>query len=127
MSKFASVEDYRAALQPEQLAIVDHLRAAASASAPDVTEHIKWNAPSFCLQGDDRITLGTSPKGAVRVVLHRGVKVKDNTDFAFEAPAALVKWAAPDRGVIEFKTEADVDNWAADIDDIFKRWMEMTN
>lgn len=126
MSKFMSVDEYRAALKPVQRAIVDHLRAAASASAPDVTEHIKWNAPSFCLQGDDRITLSTSPKGAVRVILHRGVKVKDNTDLAFEAPAGLVKWAAPDRGVMEFKAKADVDNWAADIDDIFKRWMEMT-
>lgn len=126
MNKFTSVADYRAALLPEQLAIVDHLRALASVAAPDVTEHIKWNAPSFCLGGEDRITLGTSPKGAVRVVLHRGAKMKDSDDFAFEAPAALVRWPAPDRGVMEFETKSDVENWTDEIDDIFHRWMEIS-
>ena len=126
MTKFAWVDAYRASLQPEQLAIVDDLRAAAAASAPDVTEHIKWNAPSFCIGCDDRITLGSSPKGAVRVILHRGAKVRDNSDFAFDAPTDLVKWAATDRGVMEFKTKADLDNKASDIADIFTRWMEVT-
>ncbi|WP_234978377.1 DUF1801 domain-containing protein [Bacillus tuaregi] len=28
-----------------------------------ITEHIKWNAPSFCYDGEDRITLTLMVKG----------------------------------------------------------------
>ncbi|RZJ94850.1 MAG: DUF1801 domain-containing protein, partial [Brevundimonas sp.] len=65
------------------------LRDVALGAAPDVTEHIKWNAPSFCVEGDDRITLGLERSGAVRVVLHRGAKAKDAAGFVFDDPMKL--------------------------------------
>ncbi|WP_077147447.1 DUF1801 domain-containing protein [Sphingopyxis sp. KK2] len=125
-AKIASVEAFRAALTGDQLAVVDRLRALAAASADGVTEHIKWNAPSFCIGGDDRITLGLSPKGVPRVVLHRGVKAKDAADFAFDDPAGLVQWQAADRGVMSFASVAELTDRDYAVGDIFARWMEMT-
>ena len=34
-------------------------------SDPEITEHIKWNAPSFCVNGEDRFTFKlNSPKNS---------------------------------------------------------------
>ncbi len=126
MSKVTTVEQYRAALSAKQRAVVDALRAAALASASGVTEHIKWNAPSFGIDGSDRITLGSDAKGNIRVIMHRGAKVLDASDFAFSAPADLVKWAAVDRGVMTFADAAALDARIDEVRDIFSRWMELT-
>ncbi|RZJ84235.1 MAG: DUF1801 domain-containing protein, partial [Brevundimonas sp.] len=86
------IETWPEAIQP----LTRRLREIALAAAPDVTEYIKWNAPSFCVDGDDRITLGLERSGAVRVVLHRGAKAKDAAGFVFDDPMKLARWAAPD-------------------------------
>ena len=91
-----------------------------------VDEHIKWNAPSFRIDGDDRITLGLNPKGGVRAVLHRGVKAKDATGFVFEDDSGLIKWATPDRGVVTFKDAAAVEAHAETFAALSRRWLETT-
>lgn len=121
-----TVEDFRRALAPDALALVDRLRSLAAGAADGVTEHCKWNAPSFIHRGEDRITLGAERDGRIRVVLHRGAKVKDAAGFSFAAPADLVRWAAADRGVMVFGTAAEVAAREDEIGDVFRRWLEMT-
>ena len=123
MATMKTVEEFRAGLAPEDLAIVDRLRTLASSAAAGLEERIKWNAPSFALGDVDRITLGLERKGGVRVVLHRGAKSKPTAGFAFEAPGDLVRWPAPDRGVMTFSQASEIDRRKADIGDIFRRWL----
>ena len=47
-------------LKPEILKIREIIFSA----NPDLTEHIKWNAPSFCLDGEDKITFNI-PHGLI--------------------------------------------------------------
>ncbi len=68
-----------------------------------ITKHIKWNAPSFCFKGDDRITFRLLPPSKTQLIFHRGAKVKDNKDFVFEDKSRLIKWLTKDRGIIEIK------------------------
>ncbi len=126
MAKAPSVEVWLAAQTPEIRGAVARLRAVALNAADGVTEHIKWNGPSFCIDGDDRITVGLAPKGGVRAILHRGVKVKDATGFAFPDDSGLIQWAAPDRGVVAFADEAAVVAGAEAFADICRRWLEAT-
>lgn len=123
-AKHKAIPDYLAALTPDQRATANALRALASAAAPDLVEHIKWNAPSFVHRGEDRITLGEDRAGRIRVILHRGVRAKDATGFSFDAPADLVQWATVDRGVMTFTSVDEVHAREADIGDIFRRWLE---
>jgi hypothetical protein len=103
------------------------IRAAIALGAADgVSEHIKWNGPSFCIDGDDRITLGLAPKGGVRAILHRGVKAKDAAGFSFPDESGLIQWAAPDRGVVAFADEAAVAAHADAFAAICRRWFEAT-
>ena len=42
-----------------------------------VTERVKWNAPSCCIDGDDRITFRLQPGDRVELVFHRGARTRD--------------------------------------------------
>jgi len=121
-----TVEAWLAAQTPAIRVAVERLRAIALDAADGVTEHIKWNGPSFCIDGDDRITVGLAPRGGVRAILHRGVKVKDATGFVFPDDSGLIQWAAPDRGVVAFADEAAVTAHAEVFADICRRWLEAT-
>jgi len=126
VAKGPTVEAWLTAQTPEVRDAVERLRALALAAAGGVTEHIKWNGPSFCIDGDDRITVGLAPGGGVRAILHRGVKVKDATGFAFPDDSGLIQWAAPDRGVVTFADEAAITASAEAFADICRRWVEAT-
>lgn len=114
------------ASDPAMRGLIERLRALALAAAPDVTEQIKWNAPSFCVDGDDRITLGLERKGGVRAVLHRGAKAKDTAGFAFADPDRLATWPSVDRGVLTFADEAALEAKEEAVAELFRRWLEAT-
>ena len=126
MAKGPTVGAWLAARTPDIRSAVERLRAIVLGAGDGVTEHIKWNGPSFCIDGDDRITIGLLPRGGVRAILHRGVKVKDATGFAFADDSGLIQWAAPDRGVVTFADEAAIAARADAFADICRRWLEAT-
>lgn len=104
---------------------VDALRVAIRQAGPDLAETIKWNAPSFAQDGQDRITLGLERDGGVRVVLHRGAaKLADG--FVFDDRSGLAKWPSPDRGVLKLKDAAAVGSNRPALIDLFSRWLEAT-
>ncbi len=122
----AAINEFRFRLDEQTLATVDALRAIIASADNGLTEHIKWNAPSFVLAGDDRITLGIERNGGVRVVFHRGAKTKDAANFRFADHAGLAKWPAPDRGVLAFRDSAEVEACAEPLRDICARWLAAT-
>ncbi len=124
MASGPTVKAWLAAQAPDIRSAVERLRVMVLAAGDGVTEHIKWNGPSFCLDGDDRITVGLAPKGGVRAILHRGVKPKDAAGFVFPDETGLIRWAAPDRGVVAFADEAAVAAHAGAFADICRRWLE---
>ena len=126
MARGPTVEAWLEAQAPDTRSAVERLRILVLGGGEGVTEHIKWNGPSFCIDGDDRITVGLAPKGGVRAILHRGVKVKDATGFVFPDETGLIRWAAPDRGVVVFADEAAIAANADAFADICRRWLAAT-
>jgi hypothetical protein len=126
----STVDAFRQGLDDETRATVDALRAAITAACPTLVERLKWNAPSFALASagddDDCLTLGLERKGGVRVVLHRGAKVKDTTGFVFEDSARLAKWPAADRGVVVFADATAVEAKLEAFSDLCARWVDGT-
>lgn len=86
---------------PQARAGVERLREIVRAVPAAWQETIKWNAPSFAVDGEDRVTLGVDRKGGWRLVLHRGAAAAP--DFAFVDAAGLARWPTPDRGVVAFR------------------------
>jgi hypothetical protein len=60
-SSSASVDTFLDDLVHPRKAEIEELRAVLLGSSPGMTERVKWNAPSFCVNGDDRITFRLQP------------------------------------------------------------------
>jgi hypothetical protein len=123
-----TVDAFMARLEHPRKDEIARLRQGIRALDPPVTERIKWNAPSFCnASGDDRVTFSLQPGDRFDLILHRGSKRRDDTDsFTFADPTGRVRWAAPDRGVLTFADEADLDTRWTDTIDLVGRWMQAT-
>ena len=120
------VDSLVAALPEPSRAAMEALRGLVADSHPDGSERVKWNGPSFVIDGDDRISLGVAKGGAVRAVLHRGVKAKSTEGFVFADDTGLVKWAAVDRGVVNFADEAEVAAKSEAFQALCARWFDAT-
>jgi hypothetical protein len=122
----AAVAQFLAALDDPRKAEVAQLRTIILDADPGITEQIKWTAPSFCYRGDDRVTMRLHPKGGVQLIFHRGAKVKDSTDFAFEDSSSLMQWATKDRAIVTFHTLAEITAQQAVLEDLVRRWVAAT-
>jgi hypothetical protein len=121
----AEVSAFIATLEAKWRAPFAALRAGLLAYS-EVTEHIKWKAPSFCHAGDDRVTVRVQPKGGLQLIFHRGVAVKDTRGFAFADPSGLMVWAAPDRGVVTFRSPEDLHEQTPAVVTLARAWMDAT-
>jgi hypothetical protein len=121
-----SVDQFMARLDHPRKAEIEAVRAIVRGADPAITEHIKWNAPSFCHGGDDRVTLRLHPPGKLQLIIHRGAKVKDSTGFAFEDASGLVTWLAPDRGVVALGDMADIQAKQEPLAELVRRWVAAT-
>ena len=93
------------------------------ASDAEITEHIKWNAPSFCVDGEDRFTFKLNATDAVDIVFHRGAKVKAMpSERLIEDPDGLLKWATNDRAVATFSSMAEIQNKELALLAILSEW-----
>lgn len=102
------------------------LRNAILRSNSAITERVKWNAPSFCRDGDDRVTFRLPPKGGLQLIFHRGAKPKDTTGFSFADPSGLIAWAAPDRGIVTLADAADCEAKVPTLVALVNAWMLAT-
>ena len=93
-----------------------------------ITEHIKWNAPSFCFNGDDRITFNLSKNDRILLIFHRGAKVKDgkSKEPLFEDTTGMLEWLAHDRAVVKIQTIEEVAGKKAVLTKIVKRCLSAT-
>jgi hypothetical protein len=124
MTPSAEVEQYLAELQHPLKEGVLQLRAAILGADPGITEHVKWNAPSFRHGGEDRLTFRLQPRGKLQLIFHRGAEVRaDAATFTFADPTGLMTWPSPDRAVIDFPDLTFVAEHRSDVVDLVKRWV----
>lgn len=121
----ADVETFLKSLKHPLKAEVEAIRAIILSADKQITEHIKWNAPSFCYNGEDRVTMNLRAQGCVQLIFHRGAKVKDSQGFAFEDEAGLLEWLAPDRAIVKLSNMKDVKATKAALKRIVSRWVKL--
>lgn len=116
------VKGWLARLTPEQAAVINRLRSIVLAVPAAWQESIKWNAPSFAIEGEDRVTLGLNRKGGYRVVLHSGARGHERPP-GFQDRAGLATWPSPDRGVVTVADLADVEAKAEGLARLITDWI----
>jgi hypothetical protein len=119
------LEAYLAALDHPRKTEIEQLVALALGASPGITGHVKWNAPSFCIGGDDRVTLRLNPPPTLQVIFHRGARAKEAADFRFTDESGLLQMVALDRGVVKLG-EGDVAVHADALERLIARWVEAT-
>ena len=107
---------------------VEEIREIILSADKRITEHIKWNAPSFCFNGDDRITFNLSKNDRILLIFHRGAKVKDSKskEQLFEDTTGMLEWLAHDRAVVKIQTIEEVAGKKAVLTKVVKRWLSAT-
>lgn len=120
------VERFLSALEHPLKKEILALRAIILGADKGITERIKWNAPSFCANGDDRITFKLHPPRDVQLIFHRGAKVKATKGFTFDDPSGLMKFVAPDRAVVTFADMAAVKANKPALTKLTVRWIKAT-
>ena len=126
-NRASEVSDFLRDLSHSMKEGVITLRDAILASDSEITEHIKWNAPSFCYRGDDRVTFRLRPADQFQLVFHRGAKVRTGSDaFSFDHPDGLLDWATADRATLRLAGLDDVQAKLPAVVDLVNRWMRAT-
>lgn len=106
-----SVEELVSALDDHTREQVQLLRDLIGSLDADLTEHIKWNAPSYVCDGEDRIAMNLRNKqGLVKLVLHMGATRPEDRKGApvLLEDEGIVEWASDIRGFVTFADVADV-------------------
>lgn len=95
-------------------------------SNEQLSEHIKWNAPSFCYNNEDRITFNLRGKEYFQLVFHCGAKVKEDKSetLLFEDSTGLLNWITNDRATIKFTNMNDVRAKQNKLAEVIMKWLE---
>lgn len=120
------VDQFMEALDHPFKAEVEEVRTAILASNPRITEHIKWKAPSFGYDGQDRVTFRLHPPTALQLIFHRGAKVKEIGDFTFSDESGLMRWVTADRAVVTLDDTNEVQARLDDLVSLVNRWLDAT-
>ncbi len=113
-------------LQHPQRKEIDDLREMILATDPEIKEIIKWNAPSYVYNGEDRITFNFPPKkDRFILVFHEGAKVRTkSTAKDIRDDVSLLEWKSDDRAILTFSKREDLEDNRAAIEIILKEWIE---
>lgn len=91
-------------------ALSSALVAVIRAALPGAVEEVKWNAPSFAVEGRHMVTLMRPKGGGARVVLHRGAKAVDTRtgQHLLNITDPRLTWATDQRAQVAFASLAEV-------------------
>lgn len=105
---------------------IEEVRAIILSAHDQLTEHVKWNAPSFCVDNDDRITFNLQGKGFFRLIFHCGAKIKQRAANGriMDDPTGLLEWVADDRAIIKFANMNDVVRNKENLIVVINKWIE---
>ncbi len=110
VTAFANVDEFLDAQTPEARASVQSLRALVMDAEPRLVEIIKWNSPSYTLDGQDRLTVNVGRNGEVRLILHRGTAVAETKGAASAFtgdPAGILTWHSDIRASLASSADRD--------------------
>lgn len=124
----ADADAFVAACGHPLTAELDALRAIVRKAAPGAVEGIKWNAPSYAVDGDDRLTFQLAAKDRIRLVFHTGAKDRSTHTGrrVLADDGGLLEWAADNRAIATFRSMADVRAARVALAKLVRAWLAAT-
>ena len=127
MEKYKTVDEYMNGLDDNRRFQVQMLRQYILNEEPSLIEHIKWNAPSYVKDDEDRITFNTMNKErVVKVVFHMGATRKENKNGQpILKDTNLIEWASDIRGYATFRSLDEIISNEKPIKKLIHDWLEL--
>jgi hypothetical protein len=127
MDKYKTVDEFLNGLDEGRRSQVEILRRYILDEEPLLTEHVKWNAPSYVKDGEDRITFNTMNKEqVVKLVFHMGVTKKENKKGQpILKDTTLIDWVSDIRGYMTFNSLEDITSNEKEIKRTVHCWLEL--
>jgi Domain of unknown function (DU1801) len=128
MQKYKTVEEFLDDLSEDKRLLVDTLRVLILNVDSRLEEHIKWNAPSYVLDDEDRITFNVMNKqGVVKLVLHMGATRKEDKKGSpvMQDDSGLIEWNSDIRGTVTFNSIEEVNSNLNSLKKIVKDWLSI--
>ena len=123
--KYRTVDEFLEAQEPPRRARVEDLRAIVRDADPRLVEIVKWNSPSYTLDGVDRLTVTAAGRGPVRLVLHLGTARAEQAGApsSFDGdPSGLLTWHSDIRASLTAPPANDAAARAAVVD-VIRAWL----
>ncbi len=122
------VTDFLIALKHPLKKEINEIRKIILNSNKELTEIIKWNAPSFCHKGEDRITMRIHPPKQIQLIFHRGAKVqKIPKDKLINDASGILAWKTNDRAVATFISMGDIKLKTPSLVETINKWLKATS
>lgn len=88
-------------------------------------ENIKWNAPNYIFNGEDRITMRINPPKQLQLIFHLGAKVlEEPEDRLIQDESKLLTWKTNDRAVFTFINREAIEKNKKALNKIINNWLE---
>lgn len=118
----SSLDDFMATLASPGKAEIEAVRQIILAAHPEISEGIKWNAPSFFYK-DWFATFHLRTKTGIQIILHRGAKVKTAPMGDIADPSGLLEWLASDRATIKLADMKAIQARRQDLSSVINAWV----
>ncbi len=107
---------------------IEQLRIIILSACDGLTENIKWNAPNYCFNQEDRITMHIHPpKKQVQLIFHRGAtKQVQPREKLINDNSGLLAWKENDRAVVTFKNRTEIEKTKPELISIINAWIQVT-
>lgn len=121
-------QEFLAKFHDERKSLVEAVLKAIREGCPDLSETIKWNAPTFCYEGKDRMTIMLHKKDRVGLILHTGARPKEDKKAPrlYQDDTGLLEWNSNIRATITFRDFADFSSKGNLFKQAVKRWVDET-
>jgi hypothetical protein len=122
-SRASEVDEFMRKLEHPFKAEMEAVRAIILGASPEISEGIKWNAPSFRVK--EYFATINIRKDEVLIILHLGAKVKDNSTAGLKIndPTGLLEWLAKDRAAVKFHEMKAIKSRKAAFEKIVRQWI----
>ena len=124
--KTTNVDQLLSSMDHPQIGLIDQIRDIIKQAAPILSEGVKWNAPSYSLNGNDIITFNFRSYGSVSLIFHTGPKGKDTKTgkVLFEETSGIIQWLADKRFVLKIDDTGQLQTCSEDIARLVRRWVD---
>lgn len=125
MYKYKTVDEFLDGLDLEKREQVQELRKYIQSADSSLDEHIKWNAPSYVKDSEDRITFNlVNKEGLVKLVFHMGASRKENRKAEpILKDAKLIEWISDIRGQATFTGLGQIKSQEKIIKELVRQWL----